>query len=101
MKYIKYRQESNDTDSNIFWVTMSDLLLGLVVVFLVLFVFSIIGFTQNKVNEQETRYEATEKIAQELLKNNIALDGNPIKTKNAQLIADAMEIGLEIARKRN
>ena len=91
MKYIKYRQESNDTDSNVFWVTMSDLLLGLVVVFLVLFVFSIIGFTQNKVNEQETRYEATEKIAQELLKNNIDVEidkfSGTIKISDLELFA--------------
>ena len=64
MKYVKYKSESIDGDSNVFWVTMSDLLLGLVVVFLILFVFAITGFTQNKVNEQETRYETTEKIAE-------------------------------------
>lgn len=75
MKYIKYRNDSQNTgDDNVFWVTMSDLLLGLVVVFLVLFVFAITGFTQNKVNEQETQFEVTEKIAQELQKNNIKAD---------------------------
>lgn len=75
MKYIKYRTDSqNGGDENVFWVTMSDLLLGLAVVFLVLFVFAITGFTQNKVNEQEKQYEVTEKIAQELQKNNIKVD---------------------------
>ena len=49
-------------------------MLGLVVVFLVLFVFAITGFTQNKVNEHEKQYEVTEKIAQELQKNNINVD---------------------------
>ena len=71
MKYIKYKTDAQGEDSNVFWVTMSDLLLGLVVVFLVLFVFAITGFTQNKVNEQEKQYEVTEKIAEELQKNNI------------------------------
>lgn len=75
MKYTKYNSDSqNMGDDNVFWVTMSDLLLGLVVVFLVLFVFAITGFTQNKVNEKETQYQATEKIAQELKKNNINAD---------------------------
>lgn len=38
MKYARYRQDNQNTgDDNVFWVTMSDLLLGLVVVFLVLF----------------------------------------------------------------
>ena len=49
MKYIKYRTDVQNDDNNVFWVTMSDLLLGLVVVFLVLFVFAITGFTQMKV----------------------------------------------------
>ena len=71
MKYIKYKTDAQGGDENVFWVTMSDLLLGLVVVFLVLFVFAITGFTQNKVNEHEKQYEVTEKIAQELQKNNI------------------------------
>ena len=75
MKYVKYNSnQSSDGNENVFWVTMSDLLLGLVVVFLVLFVFAITGFTQNKINEKETQYEVTEKIAQELQKNNIKVD---------------------------
>lgn len=91
MKYVKYKSESIDGDSNVFWVTMSDLLLGLVVVFLILFVFAITGFTQNKVNEQETRYEITEKIAQELAKNNIDVDvdkfSGTIKISDLELFA--------------
>lgn len=75
MKYSKYKTDlQNSGDENVFWVTMSDLLLGLVVVFLVLFVFAITGFTQNKVNEKEKQYQVTEKIAQELQKNNIKVD---------------------------
>ena len=72
MKYIQDGSNQNsDDDSNVFWVTMSDLLLGLVVVFLVLFIFTITGFTQNKINEKESQYEVTEKIARELQKNDI------------------------------
>ena len=77
MKYIKYKTDSQSGgDDNVFWVTMSDLLLGLVVVFLVLFVFAITGYTQSKVAEQEKRYEVTEKIAEELKKNNINVDAD-------------------------
>ncbi len=75
MKYVKYKSNTQSSgDENVFWVTMSDLLLGLVVVFLVLFVFAITGFTQNKINEKETQYEVTEKIAKELEKSNIKVD---------------------------
>lgn len=77
MKYIKYGTNQNsEDDSNVFWVTMSDLLLGLVVVFMVLFVFAITGFTQNKINEQETQYQVTEKIVNELKKNNIDVEAD-------------------------
>lgn len=91
MKYVKYRAEAQGGDDNVFWVTMSDLLLGLVVVFLVLFVFAITGFTQNKVNEQEKQYEVTEKIAKELEKNNIKVDvdkfSGRIKISDLELFA--------------
>ena len=91
MKYIKYKADAQGEDNNVFWVTMSDLLLGLVVVFLVLFVFAITGFTQNKVNEQEKQYEVTEKIAKELQKNNIKAEADKfsgtIKISDLELFA--------------
>ena len=91
MKYIKYRTDVQNDDNNVFWVTMSDLLLGLVVVFLVLFVFAITGFTQMKVNEHEKQYEVTEKIAQELKKNNIKAEADKfsgtIKISDLELFA--------------
>lgn len=75
MRYIKYKTNQNaDDTSNVFWVTMSDLLLGLVVVFLVLFVFAITGFTQNKINENESKYQILEKVAIELQKNDIGVE---------------------------
>ena len=59
MKYVKYSSQKNTPggDENVFWVTMSDLLLGLVVIFIILFVFAITGFTTNKVNEQKNQFE--------------------------------------------
>ena len=75
MKYIKYSTNQNsDNGENVFWVTMSDLLLGLAVVFLVLFVFAITGFTQNKVTEKTMQFEITESIAKQLEQNNIKID---------------------------
>ncbi len=35
-------------EENVFWVTMSDLLLGLTMVFMTLFVLTMTGFTQQK-----------------------------------------------------
>ncbi len=82
MKYIKYKTDiQNSGDDNVFWVTMSDLLLGLVVVFLVLFVFAITGYTQARVSEQQKRYEVTEKIVEELQKNNIKVEADKFSGK--------------------
>lgn len=91
MKYIKRKNLQYNGDENVFWVTMSDLLLALVVVFLILFVFAITGFTQHKIQEQEAQYQTTEKIAQELKKNGIDVDvdkfSGTIKISDLQLFA--------------
>jgi len=41
---IKKLKPQNADDSNIFWITMTDLMLGLVIVFMLLFVFAITGY---------------------------------------------------------
>ena len=82
MRYIKNNfNQNNQSDENVFWVTMSDLLLGLVVVFLVLFILAITGYTQNKIQEKETQYQVTEKIVQELEKKNIKVDADKFSGK--------------------
>ena len=56
-------------DNNIFWTTMSDLMLGLAIVFMTLFVLAMTGFTQQsvkqKVKQIEVNKELTEKLRQE------------------------------------
>lgn len=63
--------EDGDLGGNIFWITMSDLLLGLAIVFISLFIFAFIGFTQNSIKQKQVRMEISEKISQELKKANI------------------------------
>ena len=41
---IKKLKPQNADESNIFWITMTDLMLGLVIVFMLLFVFAITGY---------------------------------------------------------
>ncbi len=41
----KYKPQHAD-DTNVFWVTMTDLMLGLVIVFMLLFVFAIMGYKE-------------------------------------------------------
>lgn len=59
-----FKQAANDEEENVFWVTMSDLLLGLTMVFMTLFVLAMTGFTQTKVQQQQAQSE----VAQELTK---------------------------------
>lgn len=63
-----------EEDENVFWVTMSDLLLGLLVTFIVLFVFAITGFTQNKVEQQQVQNEVGKKLAAEFKKEKINVE---------------------------
>lgn len=73
---IKFRlqQNNSDTEGNIFWVTMADLLLGLAIIFITLFVLAMTGFSQQSVQQQKVQMEVSEKISSELEKENIQVD---------------------------
>ncbi len=62
---------NNDVQENVFWITMTDLLLGLAVIFIVLFVLAMTGFTQAKLQEQHLKSEVAQDLAQELNAKNI------------------------------
>lgn len=61
----RHMKSGEEAEENVFWVTMSDLLLGLMIVFMTLFVFAMTGFTQAKLQQQATQSE----VAKELIKN--------------------------------
>ena len=58
-------KKADEEEENVFWVTMSDLLLGLTMVFMTLFVLAMTGFTQNKMQQQAIQSD----VAKELIKN--------------------------------
>lgn len=62
---------NNEVPENVFWITMTDLLLGLAVIFIVLFVLAMTGFTQAKLQEQHLKSEVAKDLAQELNSKNI------------------------------
>src|SRR5574344_1920069 len=66
-----------ENEENIFWVTMSDLLLGLLVIFIALFAMVIVGFSSDKVKQIQENEKIINKINAELVKNNIKTDINP------------------------
>ncbi len=53
-------------EGNIFWVTMSDLMLGLACVFMTLFVLAMTGFTQTTVQQKQNQMKAVEELADKL-----------------------------------
>lgn len=73
---IKFRQSNNnDADAgNIFWVTMADLLLGLAIIFITLFVLAMTGFSQQTMQQQKVQMEVSEKISGRLKDENIQVD---------------------------
>lgn len=70
---IRYRKHQNTDEgiNNIFWTTMSDLMLGLAIIFITLFVLAMTGFTQEKVQQQQIKTEVAEQISQSLKEEKI------------------------------
>ena len=73
---IKFRgkQNSNAAEVIIFWETMADLLLGLAIIFITLFVLAMTGFSQQTIQQQKVQMEVSEKIGQELQKADLKVD---------------------------
>lgn len=61
-------------EENVFWVTMTDLLLGLTMVFMTLFVLTMTGFTQEKVKQQEAQTKVAEELIENLKKKQIEVE---------------------------
>ncbi len=65
-------------EGNIFWTTMSDLLLGLAIIFMVLFVLAMTGFTQDSVKQKQTQMEASKELVEKLKEANIEAKVDPM-----------------------
>lgn len=61
----------DEHEENVFWTTMSDLMLGLAVVFMTLFVFAISGFSQQVIEQKKQQIEASKEIIEKLKDQNI------------------------------
>jgi len=66
-----FTKAGSDEEENVFWVTMSDMLLGLMMVFMTLFAFAMTGFTQTKVQQQQIQSEVAQKLIKNLKAQNI------------------------------
>ena len=66
MSIHKKPKSSGDGTNNIFWTTMSDLMLGLCIVFMTLFILAMTGFTQQTVKMQQEQVETAKKLTEKL-----------------------------------
>ena len=60
------KAKHEEFEENVFWTTMSDLMLGLAVVFMTLFVLAISGFSAQKVEQKQKQLEASNEIVEKL-----------------------------------
>lgn len=78
IRNIKNIKKAETEEENVFWVTMSDMLLGLMMVFMTLFVLAMTGFTQNKIQQQSIQSEVAQKLNEALKKQKIEAIIDPI-----------------------
>ncbi len=71
MALLQRKNHVEEDNGNIFWVTMSDLMLGLAIIFITLFVLAMTGFNQKTVQQQKMKMDIAKKVEQELHKQNI------------------------------
>lgn len=71
-------KKGEETAGNIFWCTMADMMLGLAVVFITLFVVAMTGFSSEQVSKKELKLVITAKLVEEVNKKglNIEIDKN-------------------------
>ena len=69
LKLRKTKKEEND--NNIFWTTMSDLMLGLTIIFMTLFVLAMSGFTQQNLEQKKQKMDMRKELIEKLQNANI------------------------------
>ena len=67
-----------ENDNNIFWTTMADLLLGLAIIFMTLFVLAMTGFTQQSLEQKKQQIEVNKELIENLKKANIDAQVDPM-----------------------
>lgn len=65
---LKKQVKSDEDNNNIFWTTMSDLMLGLAIIFMTLFVFAMTGFTQQNMEQKKQQMEMSKELVENLKK---------------------------------
>lgn len=70
--------EGGGEGNNVFWTTMSDLMLGLSIIFMTLFVLAMTGFTQETIKQQQSQIEASKELVEKLRDADIQATVDPL-----------------------
>src|SRR5574344_369373 len=70
------KHSDDNSEDNVFWITMTDLLLGLSIIFMVLFVLAMTGFSQQKISEQNEQSSVAKELIQNIKKQNLDVQVN-------------------------
>lgn len=78
MALMMRKAKAAEGDNNIFWTTMADLLLGLAIIFMTLFVLAMTGFTQQELEQKKQQIEVNKELIENLKKANIEAQVDPM-----------------------
>ena len=70
----RYIRKPDEMDENVFWTTMSDMFLGLMMVFMTLFIFAMTGYSELKIEAQRVQSEIASELSQKLKKIDNKID---------------------------
>lgn len=68
------KAKNEEFEENVFWTTMSDLMLGLAVVFMTLFVLAISGFSTQKVEQKQQQLKASNEVVEKLQEQQVTAE---------------------------
>lgn len=68
---IMKKKGGGEAEENVFWTTMSDLMLGLAIVFMTLFVLAITGFSSETISQKQQQMEVNKELIEKLSEENI------------------------------
>ena len=83
----------DESNNNIFWTTMADLLLGLAIIFMVLFVLAISGMTRDTLQTSQAKADISEKLGAEFKKHDLEVKVNPMTGDVGISDAQLFEVG--------
>ena len=78
MAIMMRKSNNSEGDNNIFWTTMADLLLGLAIIFMTLFVLAMTGFTQQELEQKQQQIQVNKELIENIKKANIEAQVDPM-----------------------